>query len=73
MDSLLPFLQGFFLPYNMSVYPGARRGRDDSHESPPAQIRTSASTHTALLKDEWRENNATTVFSTHTVQALGHA
>ena len=25
MDSLLPFLQGFFLPYNMSVYPGALR------------------------------------------------
>jgi hypothetical protein len=22
----------------------------------PAQIRTSASTHTALLKDEWRES-----------------
>jgi hypothetical protein len=25
MDSLLPFLQGFFLPYNMPVYPGALR------------------------------------------------
>jgi hypothetical protein len=25
MDSLRPFLQGFFLPYNMSVYPGALR------------------------------------------------
>ena len=27
------------------------RGRDDLHRSPPAQIRTSASTHTALMKD----------------------
>jgi len=44
-----------------------------SFKAQPAQIRTGASTHTALLKDEWRENNATTVFSTHTVQALGHA
>ena len=25
MESLLPFLQGFFLPYNTSVYPGALR------------------------------------------------
>ena len=25
MDSLLPFLQGSFRPYNMSVYPGALR------------------------------------------------
>src|ERR1019366_10665565 len=33
------------------------RGRDDPHGSPPAQIRTSASTHTALLKDEWRGAN----------------
>jgi len=28
------------------------RGRDDHHGSPPAQISTSASTHTALTKDE---------------------
>jgi hypothetical protein len=33
------------------------RGRDDPHGSPPAQIRTSASTHTALLKNEWRRAN----------------
>ena len=32
------------------------RGRDDHHGSPPAQIRTSASTHTALTKDEWRRS-----------------
>lgn len=25
MESLFPFLQGFFLPDNMPVYPGARR------------------------------------------------
>ena len=25
MDSLLPFLQGSFIPYNMPVYPGALR------------------------------------------------
>jgi hypothetical protein len=25
-------------------------------ERPPAQIRTSASTHTALVKDEWRRS-----------------
>jgi len=25
MDSLLPFLQGFCLPCNMAVYPGAQR------------------------------------------------
>ena len=25
MDSLFPFLQGSYLPYNMSVYPGALR------------------------------------------------
>ena len=25
MDSLLPFLQGTCTPYNMPVYPGARR------------------------------------------------
>ena len=30
------------------------RGRDDRYGSPPAQIRTSAFTHTALLKDRWR-------------------
>jgi hypothetical protein len=28
------------------------RGRDGSHEPPPAQIRTSASTHPAPLKDQ---------------------
>jgi hypothetical protein len=32
------------------------RGRDDPYWSPPAQIRTSASTHTALMKDEWRRS-----------------
>ena len=25
MESLSPFPQGSFIPYNMSVYPGARR------------------------------------------------
>jgi len=25
MESLSPFLQGSFIPYNMPVYPGARR------------------------------------------------
>src|SRR5215469_13571415 len=40
----------------MPVYPGARRGRDDHHWSPPAQIRTGAFTHTALTVDEWRRN-----------------
>src|SRR5215470_470007 len=32
------------------------RGRDDPRGSPPAQIRTSASTHTALTKDGWRRS-----------------
>src|SRR6266852_9857406 len=32
------------------------RGRDDHCGSPPAQIRTSASTHTALTKDGWRRS-----------------
>ncbi len=32
------------------------RGRDDHRGSPPAQIRTSASTHTALIVDEWRKS-----------------
>ena len=32
------------------------RGRDDHCGSPPAQIRTSASTHTALTKDGRRKS-----------------
>jgi hypothetical protein len=32
------------------------RGRDDHRGFPPAQIRTSASTHTALTKDGWRRS-----------------
>src|SRR6266851_8437746 len=32
------------------------RGRDDNRWSPPAQIRTSASTHTALTKNERRKS-----------------
>jgi hypothetical protein len=32
------------------------RSRDDHRWSPPAQIRTSASTHTALMKDGWRRS-----------------
>ena len=32
------------------------RGRDGLHRPPPAQIRASASTHTALTKDEWRRS-----------------
>jgi hypothetical protein len=30
MDSLLPFLQGSFIPYNVPVYPGALRFADRS-------------------------------------------
>ena len=30
--------------------------RDDHRWSPPAQIRASAFTHTALMKDEWRRS-----------------
>jgi hypothetical protein len=29
MDSLLPFLWGSFIPYNIPVYPGALRFADD--------------------------------------------
>src|SRR4051794_19205880 len=32
------------------------RGRDEHHCSPPAQIRTCASTHTALTEKEWRRS-----------------
>jgi hypothetical protein len=32
------------------------RGRDGLHRPPPAQIRTSAFTHPALTKDEWRRS-----------------
>src|SRR5438270_1589902 len=32
------------------------RGRDEHHCSPPAQIRTCASTHTALTENEWRRS-----------------
>ena len=32
------------------------RGRDDPYGSPPAQIRTGASTHAALMKNEWRKS-----------------
>src|SRR5207342_201502 len=35
---------------------GRGRSRDDHRWSPPAQIRTSASTHTALMKDGWRRS-----------------
>jgi hypothetical protein len=42
------------------------RGRDDPHGSPPAQIRTSASTHTALLKNEWRSANPRLRFASRT-------
>jgi hypothetical protein len=42
------------------------RGRDDPHGSPPAQIRTSASTHTALLKNEWRGNEPGLRFASRT-------
>jgi hypothetical protein len=42
------------------------RGRDDPHGSPPAQIRTSASTHTALLKGEWRESKPRPRFASRT-------
>jgi len=30
MDSLLPFLWGFFIPYNIPVYPGALRIADNT-------------------------------------------
>jgi hypothetical protein len=30
MDSLLPFLWGSFIPYNMPVYPGALRDADNT-------------------------------------------
>ena len=43
-----------------------RRGRDDPHGSPPAQIRTSASTHTALLKDGWRRSEPGLRFASRT-------
>src|SRR5215472_13570590 len=33
-----------------------RRGRDADCSTPPAQIRTSAFTHTALTLDAWRQN-----------------
>ena len=32
------------------------RGRDADYSTPPAQIRTSASTHTALTLDAWRQS-----------------
>ena len=37
-------------------------------DRPPAQIRTSASTHTALTMDQWRQNCLP-----HTAHSLGHA
>ncbi len=33
MDSLLPFLWGSFIPYNMPVYPGALRIARDSGDT----------------------------------------
>ena len=42
---------------SLADFPQARcRGRDDHHWSPPAQIRTSAFTHTALTVDGWRQS-----------------
>ena len=35
---------------------GSGRGRDGHCWPPPAEIRTSAFTHTALMKDEWRRS-----------------
>ena len=37
-----------------------------SFKAQPAQIRTSASTHTALLKDEWRESEPRLRFASRT-------
>jgi hypothetical protein len=45
---------------------GSGRGRDSLHWPPPAQIRTSASTHTALLKGEWRESKPRLRFASRT-------
>src|ERR1017187_1437891 len=39
-----------------ALAPPLGRSRDDHRWSPPAQIRTSAFTHTALMKDEWRRS-----------------
>jgi len=52
---------------------GYCRGRDDSHEPPPAQIRTSASTHTALLKDHDARQTETAVPPDAHRRTLGHA
>ena len=46
-----------FQPSGLAAWSSNKcRGRDDRRRSPPAQIRTSASTHTALTKDEWRRS-----------------
>src|ERR1019366_5891837 len=39
-----------------ALAPPLGRSRDDHRWSPPAQIRTSAFTHTALMKDDWRRS-----------------
>jgi len=49
------------------AFPGSCRGRDDPHGSPPAQIRMCASTHTALLKDEWRGSEPRLRFASRTL------
>ena len=48
------------------------RGRDGSHEPPPAQIRTSASTHTAPLKDPGAKQTKLHLLDAHR-RTLGHA
>jgi hypothetical protein len=53
MDSLFSFPVGLLHPLQHAGFdPGARRGRDADHSTPPAQIRTCALTHTAPTLDE---------------------
>ena len=47
------------------------RGRDADYSTPPAQIRTSALTHTALTEDAGRQAKSCSL--PHTAQSLGHA
>jgi len=47
------------------------RGRDADYSTPPAQIRTSALTHTALTEDARRQAKSCSL--PHTAQSLGHA
>jgi hypothetical protein len=64
MDSLLPFLQGSYIPYNMPVYPGARRKVAISDKWTLAQLLTSGqSTHPEWFPQQMQDRYRQTPFA----------